>query len=29
VLIPLFGQTVIYLVFLSFIALFDFYRKNF
>ena len=26
---PLFGQTVIYLVFLSFIALFDFYRKNF
>jgi len=28
-LLPLFGQTVIYLVFLSFIALFDFYRKNF
>jgi len=28
-LIPLFWQTVIYLVFLSFIALFDFYRKNF
>ncbi len=26
---PLFGQTIIYLVFLSFIALFDFYRKNF
>jgi len=26
---PLFVQTVIYLVFLSFIALFDFYRKNF
>jgi ABC-type Na+ efflux pump permease subunit len=29
VLIPLFAQTIIYLVFLSFIALFDFYRKNF
>ena len=29
VLLPLLGQTVIYLVFLSFIALFDFYRKNF
>jgi len=29
VLWPLLGQTVIYLVFLSFIALFDFYRKNF
>ncbi len=29
VLLPLFGQTVIYLIFLSFIALFDFYRKNF
>lgn len=29
VLLPLFGQTVIYLLFLSFIALFDFYRKNF
>ena len=28
-LIPLFWQTLIYLVFLSFIALFDFYRKNF
>lgn len=28
-LLPLFGQMVIYLVFLSFIALFDFYRKNF
>ena len=28
-LVPLFGQTLIYLVFLSFIALFDFYRKNF
>lgn len=28
-LAPLFGQTLIYLVFLSFIALFDFYRKNF
>jgi ABC-type transport system involved in multi-copper enzyme maturation permease subunit len=28
-LLPLFGQTIIYLVFLSFIALFDFYRKNF
>jgi len=28
-LLPLFGQTMIYLVFLSFIALFDFYRKNF
>lgn len=28
-LLPLLGQTVIYLVFLSFIALFDFYRKNF
>jgi ABC-type transport system involved in multi-copper enzyme maturation permease subunit len=28
-LLPLFGQTVIYLIFLSFIALFDFYRKNF
>ena len=29
VLLPLLGQTMIYLVFLSFIALFDFYRKNF
>ncbi len=29
VLLPLFAQTVIYLVFLSFIALFDLYRKNF
>ena len=29
VLLPLLGQTVIYLLFLSFIALFDFYRKNF
>ncbi|RKZ68345.1 MAG: ABC transporter permease [Gammaproteobacteria bacterium] len=28
-LLPLLGQTVVYLVFLSFIALFDFYRKNF
>ncbi len=28
-LLPLLGQTMIYLVFLSFIALFDFYRKNF
>lgn len=28
-LLPLLGQTVIYLVLLSFIALFDFYRKNF
>ena len=28
-LLPLLGQTVIYLSFLSFIALFDFYRKNF
>lgn len=28
-LLPILGQTVIYLVFLSFIALFDFYRKNF
>lgn len=28
-LLPLLGQTIIYLVFLSFIALFDFYRKNF
>lgn len=28
-LLSLLGQTVIYLVFLSFIALFDFYRKNF
>ncbi len=28
-LLPLFWQTIIYLVFLSFIALFDFYRKNF
>lgn len=28
-LLPLLGQTSIYLVFLSFIALFDFYRKNF
>ena len=28
-LIPLLGQTIIYLIFLSFIALFDFYRKNF
>lgn len=27
-LLPLFGQTMIYLVFLSFITLFDFYRKN-
>ncbi len=27
-LLPLLGQTLIYLVFLSFIALFDFYRKN-
>ena len=27
-LIPLLGQTIIYLIFLSFIALFDFYRKN-
>ena len=29
VLLPLLAQTTIYLVFLSFIALFDFYRKNF
>jgi len=29
VLPPLLAQTLIYLVFLSFIALFDFYRKNF
>ena len=29
VLTPLLGQTVVYLIFLSFIALFDFYRKNF
>ena len=29
VLLPLFGQAMVYLVFLSFIALFDFYRKNF
>lgn len=29
VLLPLIGQTVVYLLFLSFIALFDFYRKNF
>lgn len=28
-LLPLLGQTLIYLLFLSFIALFDFYRKNF
>jgi len=28
-LLPIFSQTVIYLMFLSFIALFDFYRKNF
>jgi len=28
-LLPLLGQTSIYLIFLSFIALFDFYRKNF
>ncbi len=28
-LLPLLGQTVIYLIFLSFIAIFDFYRKNF
>lgn len=28
-LLPLLGQTIIYLIFLSFIALFDFYRKNF
>ena len=28
VLLPLFGQTMVYLIFLSFIALFDFYRKN-
>ncbi len=28
-LLPLLGQTLVYLVFLSFIALFDFYRKNF
>ncbi len=28
-LLPILGQTIIYLVFLSFIALFDFYRKNF
>jgi hypothetical protein len=29
VLPPLLGQTVVYIIFLSFIALFDFYRKNF
>lgn len=29
VLLPLLGQTMVYLGFLSFIALFDFYRKNF
>ena len=29
ILLPLLGQTSIYLIFLSFIALFDFYRKNF
>ncbi len=29
VLLPLLGQTMVYLLFLSFIALFDFYRKNF
>jgi hypothetical protein len=29
ILLPLFGQTLIYLIFLSFIAMFDFYRKNF
>ncbi|HHJ35018.1 MAG TPA: ABC transporter permease [Gammaproteobacteria bacterium] len=29
ILLPLLGQTLVYLVFLSFIALFDFYRKNF
>lgn len=29
ILLPLLGQTVIYLALLSFIALFDFYRKNF
>lgn len=28
-LLPILGQTVIYLLLLSFIALFDFYRKNF
>lgn len=28
-LLPLLGQTLVYLVLLSFIALFDFYRKNF
>lgn len=28
-LLPLLGQTLIYLIFLSFIAMFDFYRKNF
>jgi ABC-type transport system involved in multi-copper enzyme maturation permease subunit len=28
-LLPLFGQTFVYLLFLSFIALFDFFRKNF
>jgi ABC-type transport system involved in multi-copper enzyme maturation permease subunit len=28
-LLPLLGQTLVYLLFLSFIALFDFYRKNF
>ena len=28
-LLPLLGQTMVYLIFLSFIALFDFYRKNF
>ncbi|VAW52580.1 hypothetical protein MNBD_GAMMA06-1142 [hydrothermal vent metagenome] len=29
ILLPLLGQTIIYLMLLSFIALFDFYRKNF
>ncbi len=29
ILLPLLGQTVVYLLLLSFIALFDFYRKNF
>ena len=29
ILLPLLGQTLVYLIFLSFIALFDFYRKNF
>lgn len=28
-LVPLLGQAAVYLIFLSFIALFDFYRKNF